>query len=230
MTDCDGHLTFYLKTLYNSTDMCILCNQKETSDKPWHRYETVCGHITHTRCMRKWLFENNKTICPKCDNPLELYCSFCNVFGHTGNDNCPKVQETMDEIKELIHPTSKRPKKRKNKSKTKKISDEKDKIIKTTPKEKVLIKYKLVSDLLDPDMKIDLEKHKYVITWILLDGISIPPQSGKNHMFATCSSFEQMKDFATKILERNLIKQTYEFVFEEEPKGKTTSVSGISWI
>ena len=78
---------FFVKTLKDSKELCIVCQVDETADgHQWDRYITKCGHISHTRCFRRWCGKKNCLNCPYCgDIPMtqqNAFCSICNKFGY----------------------------------------------------------------------------------------------------------------------------------------------------
>lgn len=99
---------FYVKSVKNDKKMCCVCVIDETKDgKSWDRYELVCGHQMHTRCLRKWCATKNKLNCPQCGDIKPImknrYCSSCKKFGHTFEDKangeyvCPGYRELLME-------------------------------------------------------------------------------------------------------------------------------------
>ena len=87
----------YTKVLYKNKELCIICQVDETADgNQWHRYKTRCGHITHTRCFRRWCYYKQCVFCPYCgnleNNDANYFCSDCNKFGHHCAE-CPKMMK-----------------------------------------------------------------------------------------------------------------------------------------
>jgi len=88
---------YYTKTLKDNTDLCIICQCDETEEgKQWDRYMTKCGHITHSRCCRRWCFRKGKMHCPYCGDIKSIkrnrFCIMCNKFGHSAFcDDCPTL-------------------------------------------------------------------------------------------------------------------------------------------
>ena len=85
---------FYACTLYNNQDLCLVCYVDETEEgKQWDRYKTKCGHVFHTRCLRKWCDVKNRLNCSFCGDIPEIkenrYCHRCKAFGHNDyKDKC----------------------------------------------------------------------------------------------------------------------------------------------
>ncbi len=78
---------FYAKTLKDSKELCIVCQVDETAEgNQWDKYVTKCGHISHTRCFRRWCARKDCANCPYCGDipmtPQNAYCSLCETFGH----------------------------------------------------------------------------------------------------------------------------------------------------
>ena len=90
----------YVKPIYNSNELCIICQLDETEDgKQWNRYQTVCGHMFHTRCFNKWAEKKRCINCPYCGNiPMidkHEYCSSCKIFGHHSVSCLPKINDSF---------------------------------------------------------------------------------------------------------------------------------------
>ena len=63
---------YYCKTLKNNNELCIVCQCDETEDgEKWDRYKLKCGHISHSRCVRRWCFKKNCINCPYCGDIAE---------------------------------------------------------------------------------------------------------------------------------------------------------------
>ena len=44
----------YVKSIHNNKeDLCIVCQVEDPDDECWDRYELKCGHIFHSRCIRR---------------------------------------------------------------------------------------------------------------------------------------------------------------------------------
>ena len=84
--DCDKVL-FYIKVLQDNTDLCLVCMTDETEDgHVWDRYQLKCGHVYHSRCLRRWCYHKQSVNFTCCGNipedPAYMYCLFCKSFGH----------------------------------------------------------------------------------------------------------------------------------------------------
>ncbi len=87
--ECEPQLEYqefmlYVKTLHNNNELCIVCQVDETVDAhKWDRYMTRCGHVSHTRCFRRWCGKKVCLNCPLCgdipETEANLYCSHCDV-------------------------------------------------------------------------------------------------------------------------------------------------------
>ena len=91
----DYFLINYTKHLKESKEICMICQTDETKDgKQWERYQIVCGHIAHTRCLRRWCTIKGRLNCFCCGDdinrkPRNRYCQECNTFGHAfGDKSC----------------------------------------------------------------------------------------------------------------------------------------------
>ena len=77
---------FYVRLRTKSKKLCIICQMQEPENEQWHRYELRCGHIMHTRCLRKWVGRKQSVNCPYCgDTPqtkYNRYCGLCEKWGH----------------------------------------------------------------------------------------------------------------------------------------------------
>ena len=80
-------MLFYVKPIRNNQEkLCIVCQVAEPSDNIWDRYQFVCGHVFHTRCIRKWCGLKQSVNCPYCGD-IEIsranrYCDDCKKLGH----------------------------------------------------------------------------------------------------------------------------------------------------
>lgn len=89
---------FYTKNIKDNNDLCLVCLVDEREEgQHWEKYMTRCGHVSHTRCYRRWCFKKQKIHCPLCGDiaPVKKnrYCWDCKRFGHNACvDNCPKNQ------------------------------------------------------------------------------------------------------------------------------------------
>ena len=99
----DYFLTNYTKLVKNSNEICMVCHTDETKDgHQWHRYQLVCQHMGHTRCLRRWCTIQNRLNCFYCGDVKRKrryrYCRECETFGHAfGDDTCP-ITNKMDII------------------------------------------------------------------------------------------------------------------------------------
>ena len=90
----DYLLINYVKLVKNSNELCIVCQVDETEDgKQFNRYQLVCKHIAHTRCLRRWCSMKDSLNCPYCSHikrqKKNRYCEECDTFGHAfGDGNC----------------------------------------------------------------------------------------------------------------------------------------------
>ena len=78
---------FYIRVLKDNTDLCLVCMTDEIEDgQHWDRYQMKCGHVYHTRCLRRWCYHKQAVNCTCCgnvpDDPVHMHCSFCKKFGH----------------------------------------------------------------------------------------------------------------------------------------------------
>ena len=84
----DYLLIGYTKLVKNSDELCMVCQTDETKDgKQWHRYQLVCHHIAHTRCLRRWCMVKGRLNCSYCCDDIKRkrrnrYCEDCDKFGH----------------------------------------------------------------------------------------------------------------------------------------------------
>ena len=86
----DTDLYSMTKKITNYNQLCTICNIDETkSGKKWLRYQFKCGHIYHSKCIRKHCFNKMVINCPTCGylHPVykNKYCSRCDIFGHPTN-------------------------------------------------------------------------------------------------------------------------------------------------
>ena len=68
--------------IYFSKYICGICLEKiRKFDK---KYITNCNHIFHFKCMKNWLYYENKKTCPQCRNKEEWENSniFLNISGY----------------------------------------------------------------------------------------------------------------------------------------------------
>ena len=57
----------FCKTLNDSTELCLICHVDEREDgEKYDRYQLICGHVGHTRCMRRWCHVKQGVNCPLC--------------------------------------------------------------------------------------------------------------------------------------------------------------------
>ena len=62
---------WYVKVLENDQSLCNICLTDEIEDgKQWTRYQLKCGHVFHSRCLRRW-----------CGTKQAIHCSFCGYVG-----------------------------------------------------------------------------------------------------------------------------------------------------
>ena len=71
----------------DKTDLCLVCLVDETeAGQIWTRYELACGHMYHSRCIRKWCRLKNCVHCTCCgevaDKVENMFCYGCQEFGH----------------------------------------------------------------------------------------------------------------------------------------------------
>jgi len=63
----------YTKHIDDSDELCLICMTDETEDgHQWERYQLQCGHIFHTRCLRRWCYVKK-----------HLNCSYCGIYQRT---------------------------------------------------------------------------------------------------------------------------------------------------
>ena len=77
----------YVKTLEDRQDLCMIClTEEQLEGQQWSRYQLRCGHIFHTRCLRRWCGKKKGMHCSLCgiiEETIEnRYCSICGRFGH----------------------------------------------------------------------------------------------------------------------------------------------------
>ena len=77
------------RCIQKNTELCLICQVDETEDgiKPWDRYKLRCGHVGHSRCMRRWCHYKNGVHCPLCgfvdmNDMKNMFCFHCKKFGH----------------------------------------------------------------------------------------------------------------------------------------------------
>ena len=81
-------VVFFIKLLKDNTDLCLVCMTDETEDGyRWDRYQYKCGHVFHSRCLRRWCHVKKAVNCTCCgnipDDEKYMYCDFCKAFGHS---------------------------------------------------------------------------------------------------------------------------------------------------
>ena len=80
----------YTKHIDDSDELCLVCMTDETEEGlQWERYQLQCGHIFHTRCLRRWCYVKKHLNCSYCgdlpEDTTTKYCYIHNVFGlHKG--------------------------------------------------------------------------------------------------------------------------------------------------
>ena len=90
---------YYCKPLPNNDSLCAVCLTDETEDGlHYDRYQTKCGHIFHTRCIRRWCGTKNCMNCPLCGNIRDIdankWCYACQKIGHMlFSPKCAAYQE-----------------------------------------------------------------------------------------------------------------------------------------
>ena len=101
---------FYCRHLKTDTTLCMVCLTDETEDgKQWDRNQLKCGHIFHSRCLRRWCGKKNEINCTVCGfmgGEDCKYCFGCEEFGH--HPNTPRCKVYCDIYG--IEPPSKKPK------------------------------------------------------------------------------------------------------------------------
>ena len=78
---------YYCKPLKDDKTLCVVCLTCEVEDgMQWDRYQTVCGHVSHSRCFRRWCGTKKCMNCPLRGSIHEIdankWCFACEVFGH----------------------------------------------------------------------------------------------------------------------------------------------------
>ena len=78
----------YVKTIMNNKDdLCVVCQVEDPEGECWDRYQLKCGHIFHSRCIRRWCGKKDTINCPLCGDIAEVkenrYCDDCKVWGHS---------------------------------------------------------------------------------------------------------------------------------------------------
>ena len=86
----DTDLYSMTKKIIGCNQLCTICHADETKvGKKWLRYMLSCGHIYHSKCIRKHCFNKMVIHCPTCGylHPVykNKYCSRCDIFGHPTN-------------------------------------------------------------------------------------------------------------------------------------------------
>ena len=99
----------YTKHLQNNKSLCSVCMADETKEgKQWDIYQLKCGHIAHTRCLRRWFSIRECVSCLISGDIPEIqrtrFCSDCNEFGHSVMmDRGNKRRTVLDDLRyELI--------------------------------------------------------------------------------------------------------------------------------
>ena len=72
----------YVKTIMNNKDdLCVVCQVEDPEGECWDRYQLKCGHIFHSRCIRRWCGKKDTINCPLCGDIAEVkenrYCEDC---------------------------------------------------------------------------------------------------------------------------------------------------------
>ena len=63
----------YVKTITNNKDdLCIVCQVEDPDGECWDRYQLKCGHIFHSRCIRRWCGKKDTINCPLCGDIAEV--------------------------------------------------------------------------------------------------------------------------------------------------------------
>lgn len=98
---------FYVKEQpNNNNNLCVVCLMDEKEEgKNWTKTTTICGHICHSRCFRRWCGYKGCINCPLCGDIQEIkknrFCNACKKFGHCDIlDGCPKIEKQIK--KEMI--------------------------------------------------------------------------------------------------------------------------------
>ena len=73
---------FYVRELPDDTTLCNVCLVDETEDnKHWARYQLICKHTFHSRCIRRWCGKRGSIHCPLCGDTHMIkanrYCKNC---------------------------------------------------------------------------------------------------------------------------------------------------------
>ena len=99
----------YTKHLQDDKSLCSVCMSDETKQgEQWDIYQRKCGHIAHTRCLRRWFSMRECVSSPICGDIPEIQRnrvrSDCNKFGHSVMmDRCDKRRKVLDDLRyELI--------------------------------------------------------------------------------------------------------------------------------
>jgi hypothetical protein len=98
----------YSEPLYHSNLLCLVCLTDEESvsnqKRPWHRYRLKCGHVFHTRCLKRWCGYKNRLNCSYCGDIPEIitsrYCAYCCSWGHSclHGDACDMLDKSIDAL------------------------------------------------------------------------------------------------------------------------------------
>ena len=85
-----SNCVYYTKTMDNNTELCLICMTDEhENNQHWSRYELCCGHIFHTRCLRRWCSVKNHLNCSYCGNiPEDKTSEYCDIHGVFGVHKC----------------------------------------------------------------------------------------------------------------------------------------------
>ena len=92
------------KHVQDDKSLCSACMTDETKDgKQWDRHQLKCGHIAHTRCLRRWFSIRECVSCTICGDIPEMQrnrsCSDCNTFGHSVMmDRCNRRKKVLEEM------------------------------------------------------------------------------------------------------------------------------------
>ena len=68
------HFHYYVRSLEDDNkDLCMIClTEEQLEHKHWSRCQLKCGHVFHTRCLRRW-----------CGKKNGMQCSLCGVIEET---------------------------------------------------------------------------------------------------------------------------------------------------
>ena len=95
---------FYQFGVYNqitikTKEKCLICKK---INENWDSYILCCDHKAHTRCYRRYLFEENELKCPICGKlDWPEICDKCHQRGHIGDEECPLIRETMNNVENV---------------------------------------------------------------------------------------------------------------------------------